>query len=63
MLESITLLDIYRGDQVRPGGKSLAYRLVFRAPDRTLTTSEVNDLRDQAIAVAAAAAGAQQRGV
>jgi phenylalanyl-tRNA synthetase beta chain len=63
MLESITLLDIYRGDQLRPGGKSLAYRLVFRASDRTLTTTEVNDLRDRAIAVAAAAVGAQQRGV
>jgi len=62
MLESVSLLDIYRGDQVGPGRKSLAYRLVFRAPDRTLTTKEVNGLRDRAIAAAAAAVGAAQRG-
>jgi phenylalanyl-tRNA synthetase beta chain len=61
LLESASLLDIYRGDQVGPGRKSLAYRLVFRAPDRTLTTKEVNGLRDQGIAAAAAAVGAVQR--
>jgi len=61
LLESVSLLDIYRGDQVGPGRKSLAYRLVFRAPDRTLTTKEVNGLRDEGIATAAAAVGAVQR--
>jgi len=62
MLESLSLMDIYRGGQIEPGHKSLAYRLVFRAPERTLTTKEVNGLRDQAIASAAAAVGAIQRG-
>jgi len=62
MLESVSLMDIYRGDQVGPGRKSLAYRLVFRAPERTLTTKEVNGLRDRATAAAAAAVGAVQRG-
>jgi len=62
MLESLSLMDIYRGDQVGPGRKSLAYRMVFRAPERTLTTKEVNGLRDQAIESAAAALGAVQRG-
>jgi len=62
MLESVSLMDIYRGDQVGPGRKSLAYRLVFRAPERTLTTKEVNGLRDRAIETAAAAVGAVQRG-
>ena len=62
MLESISLMDIYRGDQVGPQRKSLAYRLVFRAPSRTLTTKEVNGLRDRAIATAATAVGAVQRG-
>jgi len=61
LLESVSLLDIYRGDQIGPGHKSLAYHLVFRAPDRTLTTKEVNGLRDQAIASAATAVGAVQR--
>jgi len=62
MLESVWLMDIYRGDQAGPGRKSLAYRLVFRAPERTLTTKEVNGFRDRAIATAAAAVGAVQRG-
>ena len=62
MLESVWLMDIYRGDQVGAGHKSLAYHLVFRAPDRTLTTREVNGFRDRAIATAATAVGAVQRG-
>jgi len=62
MLESVSLMDIYRGEQVGPGRKSLAYRLVFRASERTLTTKEVNGLRDRAIESAAAALGAVQRG-
>jgi len=61
LLESVSLMDIYRGDQIGPGRKSLAYHLVFRAPDRTLTTKEVNGLRDQAVASAATAVGAVQR--
>ena len=62
MLESVSLMDIYRGGQVGSGRKSLAYRLVFRAPERTLTTKEVNGLRDRAIATTSAALGAVQRG-
>ena len=61
ILESVALFDIYRGDQVGEGRKSLAYRLSFRAPDRTLTTDEVSGLRDRAVAAAAAATGAEQR--
>ena len=48
-LEALTLFDVYRGDQVGDGRKSLAYRLTFRAPDRTLTTDEVSALRDTAL--------------
>lgn len=59
-LESLTLFDVYRGDQVGEGRKSLAYRLTFRA-GRTLKTDEVSALRDQAVAAAASATGAQQR--
>jgi phenylalanyl-tRNA synthetase beta chain len=62
MLESVSLMDIYRGDQVGPGRRSLAYRLAFRASGRTLTTKEVNGLRDRAIESAATAVGAVQRG-
>ena len=60
-LESLALFDVYRGEQVGEGRKSLAYRLTFRAADRTLTTDEVSTLRDQAVASAAARTGATQR--
>jgi phenylalanyl-tRNA synthetase beta chain len=60
-LESITLFDVYAGEQVEPGHRSLAYRLTFRAADRTLTTDEVNAFRDAAVAAAAEATGAVQR--
>ncbi|SDP07504.1 phenylalanyl-tRNA synthetase beta subunit [Pedococcus dokdonensis] len=60
-LESVVLFDVYRGEQVGEGRKSLAYRLTFRATDRTLTTDEVSALRDRAVAEAAARAGASQR--
>jgi len=62
LLESLSLFDVYTGDQVGDQHRSLAYRMEFRAPDRTLTTEEVNGLRDRAIASAAAATGAVQRG-
>ncbi|CAN7411048.1 phenylalanine--tRNA ligase subunit beta [Knoellia sp. LjRoot47] len=60
-LESVSLFDVYHGDQLEPGRKSLAYRLTFRAPDRTLTTEEVSGLRDKAVAEAATRTGAVQR--
>jgi phenylalanyl-tRNA synthetase beta chain len=44
-LESLTLFDVYEGPQVGVGKRSLAYRLAFRAPDRTLSDAEVNKVR------------------
>ncbi len=60
-LESVTLFDVYQGERIDAGHKSLAYRLTFRAADRTLTTEEVNAFRDAAVAAAALAVGAVQR--
>ena len=48
ILESLELFDLYKGAQVPEGKKSLAYTLVMRAPDRTLTDEEA----DKAIAKA-----------
>ncbi len=45
LLERLRLFDVYRGEQVGEGSKSLALRLEFRAPDRTLTDEEVAELR------------------
>jgi len=43
LLESVRLFDVYEGDKVEEGRRSLAWRLVFRAPDRTLTDPEVDE--------------------
>ncbi|MEO5798472.1 MAG: phenylalanine--tRNA ligase subunit beta [Gemmatimonadales bacterium] len=40
-LESVTVVDEYRGASLPPGTRSVAVRLVFRATDRTLTDTEV----------------------
>lgn len=42
VLEEISLFDVYRGAQVEAGKKSVAYNLVLRAPDRTLTDEEAD---------------------
>jgi phenylalanyl-tRNA synthetase beta chain len=43
LLTSARLFDVYEGDKVEEGRRSLAWRLVFRAPDRTLTDPEVDE--------------------
>jgi len=42
LIESVTLLDVYRGPQVGEGRKSFAVRLVLRSPDGTLTDADVD---------------------
>lgn len=49
LLESCELFDIYEGSQLTKGYKSLAYKLLFRAGDRTLTDEEVNLAMDKII--------------
>ncbi|QBX56994.1 phenylalanine--tRNA ligase subunit beta [Nocardioides seonyuensis] len=61
LLESIRLFDVYTGDQVGEGKKSLAYALRFRAPDRTLKEGEATAAREAAVAMAAKRTGAVQR--
>ena len=51
LLATVELFDVFRGEQVGEGGKSLALRLSFQAPDRTLTDAEVAEPR-QAIEAA-----------
>ncbi|UPK73210.1 phenylalanine--tRNA ligase subunit beta [Nocardioidaceae bacterium SCSIO 66511] len=61
LLESVRLFDVYTGEQVPAGSKSLAYALRFRAPDRTLTEADTAQARDAAVAAAATDHGAVQR--
>ena len=62
LLESVRLFDVYAGEQLGAGRKSLAYKLVFRAADRTLTVEEAVAARDGAVAEAASRLGATLRG-
>lgn len=62
LLESLECFDVYTGDQLSAGTKSLAYRLAFRALDRTLTAEEVSTARSAAVATAAERVGAVARG-
>jgi phenylalanyl-tRNA synthetase beta chain len=45
LLRAADIFDVYRGEQVGEGRKSLALRLEFRAADRTLTDEEVAEQR------------------
>ncbi|WP_430780251.1 phenylalanine--tRNA ligase subunit beta [Actinoplanes sp. G11-F43] len=62
LLESVALFDVYESAQLGEGKRSLAYKLTFRASDRTLTSEETITARDAAVAVTAARFGATLRG-
>ncbi|MEV4628747.1 phenylalanine--tRNA ligase subunit beta [Micromonospora sp. NPDC049523] len=62
LLESVRLFDVYASAQLGVGRKSLAYKLTFRAPDRTLTVEEAVAARDAAVAEASSRLGATLRG-
>ena len=47
LLESYELFDVYQGEQIEAGKKSVAYTMSFRAKDRTLEDNEVNSIIDK----------------
>lgn len=49
LLVGVDLFDIYRGDQIGKGKKSLAYQLRYQHPERTLTDDEVAKVRDKIV--------------
>jgi phenylalanyl-tRNA synthetase beta chain len=53
LIESVRLFDVYEGDQVPEGKKSLAFALRLRAPDRTLTDGDIKAARDAAVQASA----------
>ncbi|MCG7241605.1 MULTISPECIES: phenylalanine--tRNA ligase subunit beta [Corynebacterium] len=61
LIESVELFDIFRGEQLGDGKKSLAFQLLFRAADRTLTDDEVNEHRMAAAELAKQRLGAEMR--
>ena len=46
-LESYHLFDLYEGEQIKAGFKSVAYSIVFRAKDKTLSDAEVTEAMDR----------------
>jgi phenylalanyl-tRNA synthetase beta chain len=48
-LERIELFDVFRGKQVPPGQKSLAYAFTYRHAERTLTDAEVNAAHEKMV--------------
>ncbi|MCY3734375.1 MAG: phenylalanine--tRNA ligase subunit beta [Chloroflexi bacterium] len=45
LVEAVDLFDIYEGDQIPAGKKSLAFRVYYRSPDRTLSDRDVEKAR------------------
>lgn len=61
LLESLRMFDLYSGEQVGPGRKSVAFSMRLRAADRTLTADEVAAVREAAVAEASRRHGAELR--
>ncbi|GAB3299548.1 phenylalanine--tRNA ligase subunit beta [Parasphingorhabdus pacifica] len=61
LLEDVRLFDVYSGEQVGEGKKSLALAMRFRAHDRTLKQEEATEARDAAVDAAKQAFGATLR--
>ena len=62
LIEDLTLFDVYEGDQVPEGFRSLAFSLRLRASDHTLTPDEVQKVRADIIAKTEKVLGATLRG-
>ena len=62
LLVDLRLFDVYRGPGVPDGARSLAYRLRFQSPDRTLTDADVAEARARCIRAVESAHPAHLRG-
>ena len=62
MLAEARLFDVYRGEQLGEGKKSLAYALTYQAPDRTLTDKEAAKIRKKIVKRLEYEVGAELRG-
>jgi len=61
LLRRVELFDLYRGEQIPPGKKSLAYSLIYQAEDRTLTDDEVAKVQGRIVRRLAEELGAELR--
>jgi len=63
ILESVNLFDVYRGKQVEEGKKSVAFALVYRSADRTLTDEEVGKTHTKVLSALEEKTGAVLRDI
>jgi phenylalanyl-tRNA synthetase beta chain len=61
LLRLARVFDVYAGDQLGEGKKSIALNLEFRSPERTLTDEDVSQLREQIVAGLAGSLDAKLR--
>ena len=62
LVSEVQLFDVYAGKQLPEGKKSLAYRLVYQSPDKTLTDETVNKVEEQILKRLTKELGATLRG-
>ncbi len=61
LVNRVALFDVYTGEQVPPGKKSVAYRIVYQSPTHTLTDEEVNQVQQQILSKLSRELGATLR--
>ena len=61
LVSDVRLFDVYRGEQIGKGKKSLAYSVTYQAGDHTLTTGEVAQARGRIVKRLEAVLGARLR--
>ena len=60
-LAGITLIEIYKGDEIPPGHRGMTLRFTFRAADRTLTAAEIEAGQKKLVDTLSKKLGARQR--
>jgi phenylalanyl-tRNA synthetase beta chain len=61
-LREIRIFDVYHGEQVGPGKKSIAFSVAFQSPDRTLSDEDAAALRERIVTTLADRFDAELRG-
>jgi phenylalanyl-tRNA synthetase beta chain len=62
LVTEVALFDVYAGGQIPAGKKSMAYRLTFQSPDKTLTDQQVNGVQQAILKKLSTGLGATLRG-
>lgn len=60
-VDEVEFFDVYRGKQIESGKKSIAFRVIFRADDRTLKSEEVDVLQEKILASLSSSLGVSLR--